>query len=120
MVICFFVKMVAGSEHRKTGGGLAAFTPAAGAKPTSFFELLAAAFSNAKMEQAKGPDFLDYLKKSGIKMAWVRAIVALYEEPKKPDDPLAYIVKLMGHGIPEPIDVKHMQDQVALLRVKVN
>lgn len=101
------------------GGGVGLVSSVFGTRPANFFELLAAAISATKMEQQKGPDFLEYLRKSGIKMAWVRAIVALYEEPKKPDDPLAYIVKLMGLGIPEQIDVKRMQDQVARLRIRV-
>lgn len=90
-----------------------------GPKPTNFFELLAAAVSAAKMEQRKDIIFLEYLNKSGIKTAFIRSIVALYEEPNKPDDPLTYMVQLMGLGIPEPADVMAMQDEVKYLRQRV-
>jgi len=88
-------------------------------KPLNFFELLAAAAKKAKLEQNKGPAFLEYLKDSGVKTAWVRAVVGLYEEKKKPDDPQAYILKLMGLGIPDLEMVKGMQEKVRELRRKV-
>ncbi|CAL8093171.1 unnamed protein product [Orchesella dallaii] len=88
-------------------------------KPGNFFALLSAAATAAKQQKRAVPDFLDYLNKSGFKTAWVRAIVALYEEPKKPDDPLAYILKLMGLGIPDKTDVKRMQVQAKHLRTKL-
>lgn len=104
-----------GAQVLKLGRGKAFPGP----KPTNFFELLAAAVSAAKMEQRKDVVFFEYLNNSGIKTAFLRSIVALYEEPNKPDDPLAYMVQLMGLGIPDPADVMTMQDKVKYLRQRV-
>lgn len=100
------------------GGTIGAYSSAFGNKPNSFFTLLAAAAASNK-PLLPGPEFYLYLKKSGVKGAWTRAVVALYEEPEKPDDPLEYMVRQMGLGIPEVPEVKKMQETVSRSRAKV-
>ncbi len=64
--------------------------------------------------------FRRYIRGSGIKLAVLRALVALYEEENKPNDALRFICKQMGAGLPNFEDLRSLQDQVAALRVKID
>ena len=63
--------------------------------------------------------FRKYIDKSGLKFAFVRALVGLYEEEEKPDEALAYVCQHMGIGIPTVDDVASLQEKVNALRLQM-
>lgn len=56
---------------------------------------------------------------TGIKAAVVRALVALYEEPKKPDNALGYLACFMGADLPTEEDVKGKLEEIRTMRERV-
>lgn len=50
--------------------------------------------------------------------AILRALVLLYEDEKKPNDPIRYICQQLGFGIPEEDEIEALQNEVVELRKK--
>jgi len=67
---------------------------------------------------SKAESFLSFLQGNGVRMAFVRTLVALYEEEEKPDEPLPYICTLMGKGLPTEEELLSKQDELSVLRSK--
>uniref|UniRef100_A0A3B3Y128 MYC binding protein n=1 Tax=Poecilia mexicana TaxID=48701 RepID=A0A3B3Y128_9TELE len=65
--------------------------------------------------------FRRYLEKSGVLDSLTSVLVALYEEPDKPDNALDYIkVHLGGVVCGEPTDTEVLQAELADLQQKFN
>ena len=69
--------------------------------------------------------FRKYLDDGGVLDSLTRVLVALYEEPENPEDPLEYIKQFLGS--PNGIDVESLQkeneemlDQVSKLENRVS
>lgn len=67
----------------------------------------------------KKAQFRKYLIKTGFKNAIIRSFVALYEDKQKPDEPLAWIMGFLGHGIPTSADLEKHRTQAKEIREKV-
>jgi hypothetical protein len=64
--------------------------------------------------------FQKYILTSGFKDAMIRAIVALYEDPDKPDDPVAWLSGFLGYGIPTPEMIESHQREAEALTAEVD
>lgn len=69
--------------------------------------------------------FRKYLDDGGVLDSLTRVLVALYEEPENPQDPLEYIKQFLGS--PQGIDVESLQrenesmkDQIQQLEARVS
>lgn len=83
-------------------------------------DLEKAGSDNSLQGLSKKDVYRKYLIKSGFKYAIVRALVALYEDKNKPDDPLQWILGFVGFGIPTPQDLQAHKDQIKEMREKVS
>ncbi|KXS19300.1 hypothetical protein M427DRAFT_53243 [Gonapodya prolifera JEL478] len=65
----------------------------------------------------KKEDFRKYLEKHGIVDSLTKVLVALYEEPEKPDSPLEYVKQFLGG--PSDIDVEAIKAENDELKRRV-
>lgn len=61
--------------------------------------------------------FRKYLDDGGVLDALTRVLVALYEEPENPEDPLEYIKQFLGS--PNGVDVESLQNENEEMRAQV-
>jgi len=69
---------------------------------------------------AKKEAFRHYIQDGSLKKALIRAIVALFEEWEKPDDPLLWIARYLGFGIPSLKTIEESKNKIVNLRAKVS
>jgi len=74
---------------------------------------------SAEAKELKRRSFREYVKRSGLKTAIVRVLVALYEEKDKPDDPLQWMFAMLGYGIPTKPLLYMVRKEAGKLRSKV-
>lgn len=67
----------------------------------------------------KRKNFTRMVMSSGIKASVVRALVALYEEPRKPDSALDYILCFMGADMPTDEETKAKLEEIRTTRERV-
>jgi len=68
---------------------------------------------------SKREEFRKYLEKAGVLDALTKILVALYEEPEKPNDALDFLKAHMGTSGPDTADVEALRLQVSELQQKV-
>ncbi|XP_071499256.1 c-Myc-binding protein-like [Diadema setosum] len=68
---------------------------------------------------SKREEFRKYLEKAGVLDALTKILVALYEEPEKPNDALDFLKQHMGTAGPDTADVEALRLQVSELQQKV-
>ncbi|KAM4550696.1 C-Myc-binding protein [Fundulus diaphanus] len=68
--------------------------------------------------ESKREQFRRYLEKSGVLDTLTGVLVALYEEPEKPDNALDYIKVHLGSGSPDPADAEALRTELADLQQK--
>ena len=61
--------------------------------------------------------FRKYLDDGGVLDSLTRVLVALYEEPENPEDPLEYIKQFLGS--PNGVDVESLQKENEEMRAQV-
>ena len=59
--------------------------------------------------ESKREEFRRYLDEGGVLDSLTRVLVALYEEPESPEDPLQFIVSFLGS--PNGVDVESLQKE---------
>ncbi|XP_063716684.1 c-Myc-binding protein-like [Symsagittifera roscoffensis] len=62
-----------------------------------------------KAAESKREEFRRYLEKCGVLDNLTKVLVALYEEPEKPNDALSFIKQHMTAGGPETADVEALR-----------
>ncbi|XP_062896998.1 C-Myc-binding protein [Mobula hypostoma] len=62
--------------------------------------------------------FRRYLEKSGVLDALTKVLVALYEEPEKPNNAMDFLKQHLGSAGPETADVETLRLEVTELRQK--
>ncbi|MED6268656.1 hypothetical protein ILYODFUR_015384 [Ilyodon furcidens] len=73
-----------------------------------------------RASESKREQFRRYLEKSGVLDTLTSVLVALHEEPEKPDNALDYIKVRLGEGCPEPADAEALRTELADLQQKFN
>ncbi|XP_030851053.1 c-Myc-binding protein isoform X1 [Strongylocentrotus purpuratus] len=76
-------------------------------------------FLDTQPGDSKREEFRKYLEKAGVLDALTKILVALYEEPEKPNDALDFLKAHMGQGGPDTADVESLRLQVSELMQKV-
>ncbi|XP_065057187.1 c-Myc-binding protein-like [Rhopilema esculentum] len=71
-----------------------------------------------KPADSKREEFRKYLEKAGVLDALTRVLVALYEEPEKPNNALDFLRYHLHGGPPETADVESLKLQVSELTQK--
>ncbi|XP_005988799.1 C-Myc-binding protein [Latimeria chalumnae] len=67
---------------------------------------------------SKREQFRRYLEKAGVLDSLTKVLVALYEEPEKPNNALDFLKQHLGTTGPETADVETLRLEVAELRQK--
>uniref|UniRef100_A0A3P9KRZ9 MYC binding protein n=1 Tax=Oryzias latipes TaxID=8090 RepID=A0A3P9KRZ9_ORYLA len=70
--------------------------------------------------ESKREQFRRYLEKSGVLDTLTSILVALYEEPEKPNNALDFIKLQLGAAGPEPADAEALRMELADLQQKCN
>uniref|UniRef100_A0A3Q4HGN9 MYC binding protein n=1 Tax=Neolamprologus brichardi TaxID=32507 RepID=A0A3Q4HGN9_NEOBR len=68
--------------------------------------------------ESKREQFRRYLEKSGVLDTLTSVLVALYEEPEKPNNALDFIKLHLGAAGPEPADTEALRTELADLQQK--
>ncbi|XP_071819491.1 c-Myc-binding protein-like [Apostichopus japonicus] len=68
---------------------------------------------------SKREEFRKYLEKAGVLEALTKILVALYEEPEKPNDALDFLKQHLSNTNPDTADVEALRLQVSELQQKV-
>merc|ERR1712002_78005 len=68
---------------------------------------------------SKREEFRKYLEKAGVLDTLTKVLVALYEEPEKPNDALDFLKLHLGTAGPDTADVEALRLQVSELQQKV-
>ncbi|XP_061597317.1 C-Myc-binding protein [Cololabis saira] len=76
--------------------------------------------ANYRASDSKREQFRRYLEKSGVLDTLTSVLVALYEEPDKPNNALDFIKLHMGAGGPEPADADALRMELTDLQQKCN
>ncbi|OCT94369.1 c-Myc-binding protein [Xenopus laevis] len=74
--------------------------------------------ANYKAADSKREQFRRYLEKAGVLDTITKVLVALYEEPEKPNNALDFLKQHMGAAGPETADVEALRLEVAELKQK--
>ncbi|MEE6484990.1 hypothetical protein FKM82_014125 [Ascaphus truei] len=74
--------------------------------------------ANFKAADSKREQFRRYLEKAGVLDTLTKVLVALYEEPEKPNNALDFLKQYMGAAGPETPDVEALRLEVAELKQK--
>ncbi|NP_001017035.1 C-Myc-binding protein [Xenopus tropicalis] len=74
--------------------------------------------ANYKAADSKREQFRRYLEKAGVLDTLTKVLVALYEEPEKPNNALDFLKQHMGAAGPETADVEALRLEVAELKQK--
>merc|ERR1712131_45597 len=75
--------------------------------------------SAIKVPTSHREEFKKYLEKTGIQEKLVHMLVTLYEEPEKPEDPLAYLKGLFNTKDVESADLETLKQENSDLKVKL-
>ncbi|KAF6730555.1 C-Myc-binding protein [Oryzias melastigma] len=73
-----------------------------------------------RASESKREQFRRYLEKSGVLDTLTSILVALYEEPEKPNNALDFIKLQLGAAGPEPADAEALRMELADLQQKCN
>ncbi|XP_034016094.1 C-Myc-binding protein [Thalassophryne amazonica] len=73
-----------------------------------------------RSSESKREQFRRYLEKSGVLDTITSILVALYEEPDKPDNALDFIKLHLGAAGPEPADAESLRTELVELQQKCN
>ncbi|XP_002733639.1 c-Myc-binding protein-like [Saccoglossus kowalevskii] len=68
---------------------------------------------------SKREEFRKYLEKAGVLDTLTKVLVALYEEPEKPNNALDFLKQNLGTGGPDTADVEALRLEVTELRQKI-
>ncbi|XP_028675002.1 C-Myc-binding protein [Erpetoichthys calabaricus] len=71
-----------------------------------------------RASESKREQFRRYLEKAGVLDSLTNVLVALYEEPEKPNNALDFLKQHLGVIGPETADVETLRAEVAELRQK--
>uniref|UniRef100_A0A1A7WD57 C-myc binding protein n=1 Tax=Iconisemion striatum TaxID=60296 RepID=A0A1A7WD57_9TELE len=74
--------------------------------------------ANYRASESKREQFRRYLERSGVLDTLTSVLVALYEEPDKPDNALDFIKLHLGTSGPEPGDPEALRMELADLQQK--
>nr|XP_020656249.1 C-Myc-binding protein [Pogona vitticeps] len=74
--------------------------------------------SSYKAADSKREQFRRYLEKSGVMDTLTKVLVALYEEPEKPNCALGFLKHHLGAAAPENPEVEALRLEVAELKEK--
>lgn len=74
--------------------------------------------SQYRASESKREQFRRYLEKSGVLDTLTSVLVALYEEPEKPNNALDFIKLHLGAAGPEPADTEALRTELADLQQK--
>ncbi|XP_072836254.1 C-Myc-binding protein isoform X1 [Pogona vitticeps] len=74
--------------------------------------------SSYKAADSKREQFRRYLEKSGVMDTLTKVLVALYEEPEKPNCALDFLKHHLGAAAPENPEVEALRLEVAELKEK--
>ncbi|XP_067318369.1 c-Myc-binding protein [Anolis sagrei] len=74
--------------------------------------------ANYKAADSKREQFRRYLEKSGVMDSLTKVLVALYEEPEKPNCALDFLKHHLGATAPENPEVEALRLEVAELKEK--
>ena len=75
--------------------------------------------SAIKVPTSQREEFKKYIETSGIQEKLVHMLVSLYEEPEKPNDPLAYLKALFEADNLDTADVESLKQENSDLKVKL-
>ncbi|XP_072019153.1 c-Myc-binding protein-like [Amphiura filiformis] len=75
--------------------------------------------SNYRPADSKREEFRKYLEKAGVLDTLTKTLVALYEEPEKPNNALDFLKMHLGQAGPDTADVEALRLQVSELQQKV-
>ncbi|KAM6899610.1 C-Myc-binding protein [Xenentodon cancila] len=73
-----------------------------------------------RASESKREQFRRYLEKSGVLDTLTSVLVALYEEPERPNNALDFIKLHIGAAGPEPADAEALRVELADLQQKCN
>ncbi|XP_030002715.1 C-Myc-binding protein [Sphaeramia orbicularis] len=73
-----------------------------------------------RASESKREQFRRYLEKSGVVDTITNVLVALYEDPDKPNNALEFIKLHLGAAGPEPTDIEALRMELADLQEKCN
>ncbi|XP_008329258.1 C-Myc-binding protein isoform X2 [Cynoglossus semilaevis] len=71
-----------------------------------------------RASESKREQFRRYLEKSGVLDTLTSILVALYEEPDKPNNALDFIKLHLGAAGPDPADVEALRTEISELQQK--
>uniref|UniRef100_A0A8D0GH18 MYC binding protein n=1 Tax=Sphenodon punctatus TaxID=8508 RepID=A0A8D0GH18_SPHPU len=71
-----------------------------------------------KAADSKREQFRRYLEKSGVMDSLTKVLVALYEEPEKPNSALDFLKHHLGASVPENPEVEVLRLEVAEMKEK--
>ncbi|XP_057236250.1 C-Myc-binding protein isoform X1 [Malurus melanocephalus] len=71
-----------------------------------------------KATDSKREQFRQYLEKSGVLDMLTKVLVALYEEPEKPDSALDFLKHHLGASAPENPEIEALRLEVAEMKEK--
>ena len=72
-----------------------------------------------KAADSKREEFRKYLEKAGVVDGLTKVLVNLYEEPEKPNNAMDFLMRNLGGGGPESVDVENLKADVIELQAKV-
>ncbi|KAG2377421.1 hypothetical protein C9374_009332 [Naegleria lovaniensis] len=67
---------------------------------------------------ARKEEFRKYLEKNGVVDSFTKALVALYEEPERPQNPLEYVKHYLGGPSTEDIEQLKQENEKLKQRIK--
>jgi len=70
------------------------------------------------VQDSKREEFRKYLEKNGVMDVLTRCLVALYEEPEKPQDALQYVRNSLGAASPDKVELESLRLTVVELKEK--